>query len=202
MIGWFSEGFPEPSGYDLLTHVSGRPVRVAGYPAKIDVTPSTDSCLADGGTNLITATVATGPGADNLAMRACLAHPSRQLVDRVLASLRSLRVRSGASAPGIVVGQYRMSGGPAPGLNRPVPGTIWAYPGRLTLADIKTATASIHVNTDAVGRFRLSLSPGEYTILGALGLSRSVQRRGCGAPTSVDVRAAIVHRLTLWCSVP
>jgi hypothetical protein len=202
VIGWFSKGFPEPAGYDLLAHTAGRRTRIDGYPAKISTAASTDSCEADGGTTQMTAVIVTGPGADNVAMTACLAHPTQQLTDQVRTSLRSVRARNGAVARGVVTGQYRIVGGPAPGLPRPVQGTIWAYPGRLTIAELKTAKPIAQINTDAAGRYQIALAPGEYTLFAALGVSRSVQRRGCGTPTTITVHPSGNTRSAMVCSVP
>jgi len=170
--------------------------------AELDKQHAEMKAKADGGTTQMTAVIATGPGADNVSMTACLAHPTHQLTDQVLSSLRSVRTRSRSVLRGVVTGHYRMVGGLPPGLPRPVQGTIWAYAGRLTFADLKTAKPTAHVNTDIAGRYKLSLEPGEYTLFGALGISRSAQRRGCGVPTTIKVSPSSDTRSAIWCSVP
>ncbi len=101
---------------------------------------------------------------------------------------------------GTVVGEYRLVGGPAPGVNEPYPGTIWAYTGSIGWARAKDARAFAHVSTDAAGRFSMSLPPGRYTLLGAGG--GSLDSSGCGSPTVVDVLASARVVAHLWCSVP
>ena len=105
-------------------------------------------------------------------------------------------------ASGVVAGQYTLAGGPAPGLARPQTGTIWAYSGDLDLARVQGAAAVAHVRTDASGKFSLSLKPGEYTLLGALGVASSEHSNGCGVPTVVHIKAAIHVKADLVCSVP
>jgi hypothetical protein len=88
VIAWFRTGMP---GVSLLAHAVGRPTRIAGYRAKIANTSPSGTCQADGGTVAIHATIATGPGANNLQMSACLSHPSAEQRQQVMRSLRSLR---------------------------------------------------------------------------------------------------------------
>lgn len=103
---------------------------------------------------------------------------------------------------GTVAGTYRLTGGPSPGVNRAEPGTVWAYAGRVTLSQMLTIQAVAHVNTNAAGRYALTLRPGQYTLLGAQGLSHSVKADGCGAPVVVRVRASTRTSVDLVCSVP
>lgn len=108
----------------------------------------------------------------------------------------------GKAASGVVAGRYQLVGGPAPGLARPQQGTIWAFAGKLNLSKLEHTTAVVHVRTDRSGNFKLSLTPGEYTLIGALGLSGSVHSRGCGVPTFVHVKASVHTAADLVCSVP
>src|SRR5665213_2944109 len=85
-----------------------------------------------------------------------------------------------ADPTGTIVGQYRVAGGPAPGINRPEPGTIWAYAGRIDMSQLMRAESIGHVQTDSTGKFTLRLKPGEYTLLGAQGSGGTVKTIGCG----------------------
>lgn len=91
MIGWFSNGFPVPAGYRLLSHTAGKLTHIDGHAAKITAVPAIGTCKTDGGTVSITATIATGPAADSISMSACLARPSHALRSQVIRSLRSVR---------------------------------------------------------------------------------------------------------------
>lgn len=106
-----------------------------------------------------------------------------------------------SSRNGLVVGQYSIVGGPAPGLERPLPGTVWAYAGRFSWPDVVKANPAAHVNTDEAGRFQLSLPPGKYTIV-ATGVSNSPKHRGCTEPVTVEVRASTRRQIKLVCDVP
>ena len=57
---------------------------------------------------------------------------------------------------GTVVGEYRLVGGPAPGVNHPEPATIWAYAGHVDLSQMSHAKVAAHINTDGSGHFTLS----------------------------------------------
>jgi hypothetical protein len=103
---------------------------------------------------------------------------------------------------GAVVGQYRLVGGPAPGVNEPEAGTIWAYAGFIGMQHLVRTKAVEHVNTDSTGHFTLRLEPGDYTLLGAQGISRSVKRSGCGVAVHVTVTASTRSTVQLACSVP
>lgn len=92
VIGWFSNGFPVRAGYDLIAHTPGQLTHIDGHQAKIATAPATGPCRTDGGTLLMTATIATGPAADNISMSACLARPSSALRKNVLRSLRSVHI--------------------------------------------------------------------------------------------------------------
>jgi hypothetical protein len=96
---------------------------------------------------------------------------------------------------GAVAGDYRFAGGPAPGLDRPLPGTIWAYPGHVGVSALDTAEPAGHVDTDAAGHFVLALSPGNYTLMGAQGVRHTEPESGCGTPMYVRVQAS--HRTTI-----
>ena len=74
LVGWFEGGFPEPVGYDVLSHTDGQETSVDSRHAKIDVVPATLDCKEDGGTVQIDATIATGPGDNEISMSACLSH--------------------------------------------------------------------------------------------------------------------------------
>lgn len=116
-----------------------------------------------------------------------------------------LAVASGCSShqpAGTVAGQYRLVGGPAPGVNQPEPATIWAFAGHVDLSQMSQAKVTAHTNTDASGHFTLSLNPGEYTLFGSQGLSSSVATDGCGAPVDVEVKASARTSVDLVCSVP
>jgi hypothetical protein len=103
---------------------------------------------------------------------------------------------------GTVVGEYRLVGGPAPGVNQPEPATIWAYAGHVDLSHMSHAKVAAHTNTDGSGHFTLSLRPGAYTLFGSQGLSSSVATDGCGVPVSVQVEASTRTTIDLVCSVP
>lgn len=103
---------------------------------------------------------------------------------------------------GTVTGQYRFVGGPAPGVNRAEPGTIWAYAGTVDLSRLQQAKAVAHVQTDVSGNFTLSLKPGRYTLLGSQGLSSSVTADGCGGPVLVVVKTSTRTSANVVCSVP
>ena len=92
LLGWFSNGFPAPRGYDVLAHTRGRPTVIDDRPAKIDVRQADAACKQDGGTLTITATIAHGSGAASISMSACLARPTAADRARVLRSLRSLQI--------------------------------------------------------------------------------------------------------------
>lgn len=110
---------------------------------------------------------------------------------------------SGAASRGTVEGQYQLVGGPAPGLPRPQSGTIWAYTGNVSLAEMARTKAKQSIRTDRQGNFELRLKPGEYTLLGGLeGAGGSVQSSGCGSPVEVHVRPAKTSKVKLVCSVP
>jgi hypothetical protein len=104
--------------------------------------------------------------------------------------------------PGSVVGDYRQVGGPAPGVNHPVRGTIWAYNGRITWDHAFKSTAIAHVRTDSGGRFDLRLPVGQFTLFGSPGTSDSLPSNGCGSPLVVDVHASTAQAVHLVCSVP
>lgn len=104
--------------------------------------------------------------------------------------------------PGVVAGQYRLVGGPAPGLARPQTGTIWVYDGKVASSMLTHSIAIAHVRTDASGNFALSLEPGEYTLIGGEGQSDSAPSDLCGIPTIVDVKASVRLKADLVCSVP
>jgi hypothetical protein len=92
VLGWFSNGFPAPKGYDVLDHTRGRPALIDGRRAKIEVGSADGFCNQNGGTLTITATIAHGSGAGSTSMSACLSHPSPAVRDRVLRSLRSVHL--------------------------------------------------------------------------------------------------------------
>ena len=68
---------------------------------------------------------------------------------------------------GTLDGDYRIVGGPAPGINKPYQGTVWAFAGNLDWAHVREARPIARVSTDTAGRFTMSLSPGRYTLIGA-----------------------------------
>jgi hypothetical protein len=103
---------------------------------------------------------------------------------------------------GTVIGQYRLTGGPAPGVNRALQGTIWAYAGSIELSELDQAMAVAHVRTDASGNFTMSLKPGSYSLVGAQGSSGSVNADSCGAPVLVSITASTQTTGNLVCSVP
>jgi len=103
---------------------------------------------------------------------------------------------------GTIVGEYRLVGGPAPGVNQPEPATIWVYAGHVDLSQMSHAKVAAHTNTDDSGHFTLSLDPGAYTLFGSQGLSSSVATDGCGVPVSVQVEASTRTTIDLACSVP
>ncbi|MEO8889613.1 MAG: hypothetical protein ABI429_10050 [Jatrophihabitantaceae bacterium] len=107
-----------------------------------------------------------------------------------------------AGETGTVVGQYRIVGGPGPGINEAIPGTIWAYSGHRELSALLHARPVAHVNTDSTGEFTLSLAPGQYTLLAAQGRSRTIESSGCGVPVYVQIAASTGTRIDLICSVP
>ena len=101
---------------------------------------------------------------------------------------------------GSVVGDYRIVGGPAPGVNQPVQGTIWAFRGRVTWDDALHSTAAAHAGTDSGGRFDLRLPVGEFTLFGSQGNpSSALGREGCGPPSVVDVQASTSQIVHLVC---
>jgi hypothetical protein len=103
---------------------------------------------------------------------------------------------------GSAVGDYRVVGGPAPGVNEPVRGTIWAFSGRVTWDHAFNSTAVAHVRTDSGGRFDLRLPAGEFTLFGSAGASDSLPSNGCGSPLVVDVHASKSQTVHLVCSIP
>jgi hypothetical protein len=105
-------------------------------------------------------------------------------------------------ASGSVVGDYRVVGGPAPGVDHPLRGVIWAYRGRVTWDQSSHSTAVAHVRTDAGGRFDLRLPVGEFTLIGSQGASESLPPSGCGSPLVVHVHASKSQTVHLVCSVP
>jgi hypothetical protein len=103
---------------------------------------------------------------------------------------------------GSVVGDYRLVGGPAPGINQGLRGTIWAYRGRVARDDALNSTAVAYVvRTDSRGRFDLRLPVGEFTVFGSHGSSSSLRRSGCGSRV-VDVHASESQSVHVVCDIP
>jgi hypothetical protein len=100
---------------------------------------------------------------------------------------------------GSVGGDYRVVGGPFPGVNHPVRGIIWAYSGRVTWDQTSSSTAVGHVLTDSGGHFDLRLPVGEFTLFGSQGTSDSLSSSGCGSPVVVDVHASNSQTVHLVC---
>jgi hypothetical protein len=102
---------------------------------------------------------------------------------------------------GTVGGDYRVVGGPAPGVNHPLLGTIWAYSGRVAWDQTSSSTAVAHVRTDSGGHFDLRLPVGEFTLFGSQGTSDSLSSSGCGLPQVVDVHASKPQTVHLVCGI-
>ena len=102
---------------------------------------------------------------------------------------------------GTVAGDYRVVGGPYPGVNHPVQGIIWAYRGRITWDQTSSSTAVAHVRTDSGGHFDLRLPVGEFTLFGSQGTSDSLSSSVCGSPLVVDVHAAKSQTVHLVCGI-
>ena len=107
---------------------------------------------------------------------------------------------SQSATEGALEGDYRIVGGPAPGIDKPYQGTVWAFAGNLDWAHAQEARPIAQVSTDTAGRFTMSLSPGRYTLFGAGG--PSLTKDGCGAPVVVSVGASSPATAHLVCSVP
>jgi len=127
-------------------------------------------------------------------------------------TMKHVRVVVGVALTGIVAacgsqpttegaldGDYRIVGGPAPGIDKPYQGTVWAFAGNLDWAHVQEARPIAHVSTDTAGRFTMSLPPGGYTLFGA---GSSLTEDGCGAPVVVNIGAASRATAHLVCSVP
>lgn len=124
---------------------------------------------------------------------------------RTVAAVLTVVAAAGCSGTdrGTVEGQYRLAGGPAPGLPRPQLGTIWAYAGKVSLADMRHAKPTRSTQTDRQGHYNLRLKPGEYTLLGALGVvGVSFEKNSCGLPVVIHVRPSQNSKVDLLCSVP
>jgi hypothetical protein len=156
---------------------------------------------------LLTSVVAAAlAGCASGAQVAALSEPSPDPTTSVLTGSPtgpSPRATAGSHrSQGTIVGEYRLVGGPAPGVNQPEPATIWVYAGHVDLSQMSHAKVAAHTNTDGSGHFTLSLDPGAYALFGSQGLSSSVATDGCGVPVSVQVKASTRTTIDLACSVP
>lgn len=105
-------------------------------------------------------------------------------------------------ATGTIVGQYRLTGGPAPGLNQPVTGTIWVYPGVVELSGLPQAKPITQAQAGADGDFSVSLKPGTFSLIGSGQSTSLTATSGCGGPVLVDVKASSRTNINVVCSVP
>lgn len=106
---------------------------------------------------------------------------------------------AGHRMSGHVSGTLRMIGGPAPGTNVGIPGTIYAYRNR-DLAGSPAATA----RTDGVGRFDLELRAGVYYLAASsprFSISPTPSGPPCRAGHAVTITAGGAGSATVVCPV-
>lgn len=100
---------------------------------------------------------------------------------------------------GTINGDYRIVGGPSPGIDKPYQGTVWAFAGALDWQHVPGIQPIAKVSTDTAGRFTMLLPPGRYTLFGA---GSSLTEDGCGAPVMVTIEGPSPVTVHLVCSVP
>jgi hypothetical protein len=99
--------------------------------------------------------------------------------------------RSQAS-DGTIIGSFRIVGGPSPGINNPLSGTIEIH--------LMSATGRVIATTTAVsGHFRVAVPPGDYVATGTSARQSGVP---CTSDSRTDVRAKATAHLTVSCDVP
>jgi hypothetical protein len=86
--------------------------------------------------------------------------------------------------PVAVAGDVRVVGGPAPGVNYPIPGTVQVFAGTGT-SGMPVATAS----ADARGRFSATVPLGTYTFVSAAG--KQHYGTACSSPTVLVTGASV-----------
>jgi hypothetical protein len=91
-----------------------------------------------------------------------------------------------------VVGTYRIQGGPAPGINRPLSGTIVIHANSETGKVVETVTA-------VKGHFTTTVAPGRYVAVGTTGSGASVI---CTSGLAATATAGHTLHLNVRCDVP
>jgi hypothetical protein len=91
-----------------------------------------------------------------------------------------------------VVGTYRIQGGPAPGINRPLSGTIVIHVNSETGKIVDTVTA-------VKGHFTATVAPGRYVAVGTTGSGASLI---CSSGLATTATAGHTLHLNVRCDVP
>ena len=106
----------------------------------------------------------------------------------------AILVGCSASTPttGTLTGHLRQVGGPAPGVNRPVPGTVTISGG--------SATKALPVGDD--GSYTVDVPPGTYTVVGHSPTTLTGdQQQDCPAPSAATVTAGTTTTADAICSI-
>jgi hypothetical protein len=91
-----------------------------------------------------------------------------------------------------VVGTYRIQGGPAPGINRPLSGTIVIHSGSETGKIVDTVTATN-------GHFHATVAPGSYVAVGTTGSGAHLI---CTSGLPAKAKPGHTLHLNVRCDVP
>jgi hypothetical protein len=97
---------------------------------------------------------------------------------------------NGATPTATIVGAFRIEGGPAPGINRPLDGQITIHAGTTTGHVVATVTA-------VSGHFRATVPPGRYVAVG-----KSDGESGIPCTGSATALAGHTSHVTVTCDVP
>jgi hypothetical protein len=93
---------------------------------------------------------------------------------------------------GSIIGTFRIQGGPYPGINRPLSGTIEIHVGSETGQVVATTTAK-------AGHFTVAVPAGRYVAVGRTGSGSSLL---CTSGEAKAVHATKTVHLAVYCDVP
>jgi hypothetical protein len=100
---------------------------------------------------------------------------------------------TGGHGDGTIAGRFRIVGGPAPGIDRPLSGRIDVHAGAAT-GKVVAVTS-----TTSSGAFSVSVSAGRYVLVGLTGHSTGAS---CTSGLPTTVAAGQTARAIVQCDVP